>query len=522
MKTYYTLPEEEKKYFYNEYASLVSMLSLMGFLAQVISAITEFGIIYALSYRILSDFAFSGWVLAAFIAVIFVAFIEVGLRKFFSYHVRGVVNKRFRKGLEIWMFVFISIGAYALVLLSGTLSFKNSKAMVSELMPEAKEISTSPIDSTFFFEEKRVYRSFKNDSTEIVNRYRLQLNAAWKAANSEIDIKKKEIEGWRKREKPGRKYTTYINRLGKQIEQLEANRDKDILQLENQKAGELSQISKNRSQRLDFALNERISQKDSIDLLNATSIAETKQKVSNYGGGTAYFTLFCLALLLISVILDEIHKAGSGIKIEAEHSAYDFYAPIWQEFWQGLNERFQHKMREGISKMFNTEQLEQVSPQYGKKLFDPSRKQEVVRVVPNSLNNFEQLSDFALKTHYRSGPVQEITNNSAEQPESFVEQESQPRTDLEIFEEIHEGVRTVQVFYNNEVFGEKLNGKTSTVDALKRNLFNWYKRARTSATQETKDINQKKFDLAWPFLKKIGYTIQIVDKNKIRILDPEN
>jgi H+/gluconate symporter-like permease len=107
MKVQYSLPKDEK--FFGDYASLAPTLVALGYLAQVVNALTEFGVVYSIVKASLQDF-FPNYAPAVglFGAIIGTAFLEVGLRKFIPYSVRAILYKRFA-GLHLFISCFVFV-----------------------------------------------------------------------------------------------------------------------------------------------------------------------------------------------------------------------------------------------------------------------------------------------------------------------------------------------------------------------------------------------------------------------------
>ena len=77
-----------------------------------------------------------------------------------------------------------------------------------------------------------------------------------------------------------------------------------------------------------------------VDQANQTAAAEQAAKVNGYGGGLAYFTLFCLAVFIVAVAIKELHRAGAGIDERVEPGAFDFEAGPVTALLTALRGRF--------------------------------------------------------------------------------------------------------------------------------------------------------------------------------------
>jgi beta-galactosidase GanA len=73
--------------------------------------------------------------------------------------------------------------------------------------------------------------------------------------------------------------------------------------------------------------------------------------ISSYGGGLAWFTVFCLLIFVVSVLLNEVHRKGSEIEEKAQPTQYDFLPGIFTELVQMINNKYQHYARTIIYKI---------------------------------------------------------------------------------------------------------------------------------------------------------------------------
>lgn len=347
MKSFWTLPKNGD--FFNRYATLTPTLYKLGFLAQLVSASTEIGIIYSIIYTSLIGF-FPAWAFMAGLigAILGTAFIEVGLRKFTPYAVRVLLYKRF-KGLDLAMSVFIVLTSSALFITSGSLSFKNSKTMVEAVAPDAEQKDYGEADSLLFKENKGIISVYQSDSLEIHNRFKQQLNATQTAFDSKIELEKTKLSKYQRREKiTGKSYVTTKDRIRTKISQLQVDRDNKVLELEQKKAKELEDVASTKKMAITHAQNEYEAAKDSVLAFNAISTETMDNKVNKYGGGLAWFTIVCLIIFGLSVTLHEIHRKGAGVEQKVLPTQYDFSDSLGSELFHALSNRYQQRVRSKI------------------------------------------------------------------------------------------------------------------------------------------------------------------------------
>jgi len=347
MKSFLSLPQNAD--FFSRYAVLVPTLHRVGYLAQIVSALTEFGILFSLIFDGLNDFfpqfAYYG---ALFGAVVGTAIIEVGLRQFAPYSVRAILHRRFA-GLDLIMSVFIVLTCAGLLISSGVLSFKGSREMVAAVAPEAEQQTTAAADSTYRAAMLAAGSTYRADSSAIAARYAAQIDAKAAEYRSKTNVQKTRLERYKQRERAeGVSYATSISHIKTKIANLEAERDAAIAQMKAKQGDELAIVLNRRQQATDGALGEYAEAKGEVKEFNETSISKTERKTTGYGYGLAWFTVVCIVVFLFSVVLHEVHHKGSGIELSVQASQYDFSAGWIAEALAAANSRFQYKVRSVI------------------------------------------------------------------------------------------------------------------------------------------------------------------------------
>lgn len=326
MKTFKSLPQNID--FYHRYAGIIPALHQSGYLAQVISFMTEIGIIYSILYQSVVDFVPQYAQEVSFVgAFIGAGFIELGLRKLLPYSVRQVLNKRYT-GLDRIMTIFIFLGTVLLLLTSGVLSFKGSKDLVEWAAPEPVLETTSAVDSLATAAQKNAVLVFQKDSTLLAKEYEAMLNTH-----------KVRLKGYEDREaRTNKDYTTRKQRI----------REK-IAALENELSNKTATIWK--EYKLTVKAIETKQDSSSVLIVASNEEKETQAaaKVSGYGGSLGYFTVVCLAVLVISVVLYEVYRKGADIEEKTRPNQYAFSPSLWSEAKEALSERFNYLLRNRIA-----------------------------------------------------------------------------------------------------------------------------------------------------------------------------
>ncbi len=347
MKTFLSLPKNEK--FFSYYAGLVPTLFKVGFIAQVISAATEITIIYALIYNSLQDFA-PGQARALSIvgAVIGTALLEVGLRKFTPYSIRAILYGKF-SGLDLVMSIFIFLATIGLLGASGYLSFTNSKEIVRAVAPAPDLQTDDQVKDEYNLHLANVNSQYSSDSAAIAGRYADQVTAKEKKFAALIAIEQAEYKKYLHREwSTGKSYRSKKEAAQVNVKRLEAEQMEAIAALKSQEANELKTLLQSKAGQLAGIKSELDANKSEIKTANNEAIASSKRMISTYGGGLAWFTVFCLMIFVVSVLLNEVHRKGSEIEEKAQPTQYDFLPGIFTELVSMVNNKYQYYARKGI------------------------------------------------------------------------------------------------------------------------------------------------------------------------------
>lgn len=349
MKFRYTLPKNEA--FFMDYAGLTGTIKTLGYLAQIVSALTEFGIIYALVESSLIDFfPNAARPVGIFGAAIGTAFLEVGLRKFLPYSAKALLYKRF-SGLHLLITCFVFTVTIGLLLSSGYLSFHGSKELIRTTAPPPKVVNLNSADTTEHQNRISASAQYSADSSEASSRYSILLDATKKSYSAKIALESEALSRLEAMERPGKRYTTQKAAIKAKIMAVQAQQAQDIARMENDKATALGEAIKARNASFAKAASEREAARLTIDSTNKLEEAQNTQQVERYGSGLAWFTIIALGILILSVSIDEIHKKGSGIEEALLPNQYYFSQGIFGEAVAMLSDKWNYSTRSIIRRM---------------------------------------------------------------------------------------------------------------------------------------------------------------------------
>lgn len=341
MKLFFNLPKDgEAQRFYTRYASLVPTLVKLGYLAQVVSALTEAGILYAVVYSSLAPF----WPETAPAAAIFGAavgtlFLELGLRKFVPFGARAVIHKRY-KSWDGWISAFVLAVAVGLVIASGLLSFKGSALLVETVAPEPETLTTAAPDSIAAIATATAGDLLTANIAATRARYADLIEATEQTAGADL----RQLDGQLRRtvekeQQTGKRYTTRKAQIRAEIDAVRAASTRKVSELKTKRANAVNDLQTAYRAKLETIEQDHRQSREQVSQSNNQARAEIAARVANYGGGLAYFTLFCLVVFIIAVIIQELHRAGAGVEEQAEPGAFDFEAGPVAAFYAAIGDR---------------------------------------------------------------------------------------------------------------------------------------------------------------------------------------
>jgi hypothetical protein len=371
MKNLRSNPKDQR--FFETYINLIKTLKKAGYASQVVSALTEIGGIFAAAYMALlpitPQFAIY---FAAIIAVIGTAVIELGLRQLLPHSVDSILYKRF-SGLHLPMTILIWVSVLILLAASGVLSFQNSKQIVEQVTPPPAQETTTATDSIYQLQTASAKQQFSIDSAMIAERYKSLIQANTTAYKGQIAAKQREYRNLTKKEnRTGNSYATKKDNIKASIAELKAEQATKLAELESARAGELAVLQSDFKAITSEARAERKEGIAEVKEANTIASNERASTVSTYGFGLAYFTVVCLIVLIVSIVLDRIHVKGSEIEETVELSQKDISPPVWRERIEAFRERQYNKALIKIE-AYRSKTPPPPAPVAPAKIYDPTK-----------------------------------------------------------------------------------------------------------------------------------------------------
>jgi ribosomal protein S27AE len=307
--------------FFDRYAELITSLSSVATIAQIITGACEIGILYGLIHPSFVDIVPPQYVgiISMIGAVICAILLQIGLKKVYPHAIRSILHKHF-KGLYLWFSIFIFILTLAMLTASITLSWQGSKDIADFVVSKPIEKTTSRSDSTKNADFLTAQRLFASDSATIETKYKGKLEATESEKMSEINAVER-------------------NSKGKQATSLRAELKTKLAKLQADKAAEIEVKATERKRLMDKASDRNDGDAATIATDNTTAKHEAATKKDRYKGYIGYFTLMCYVFFLSVFTMNEIYHKGANIEIKPLPSQRHFNPSVFAEFVETVKEK---------------------------------------------------------------------------------------------------------------------------------------------------------------------------------------
>ena len=306
--------------FFNRYAELITSLSSVATLAQIITGACEIGILYSLLFPSFVDVVPARFLntVSILCAVLCASMLQIGLKKVFPYSVRAVLFSHF-KGLDLALSIGIFILKASLLTASVYLSFNGSKEIAEFAVSKPIDKTTDKADSLKSIEFLNAQRLFTSDSATIETKYKGKTEAIQSEYGNTIAT---------------------IERTGKHATTLRSELKTKLGNMDADKATELEAKAAERKKLNDHATARADGEALTIATDNGTAKSDAEKKKSRYKGYIGYLTLVCYVFFLSVFAMNEIYHKGADIKTKPIPSQRHFNASLIAELLETLKEKF--------------------------------------------------------------------------------------------------------------------------------------------------------------------------------------
>jgi len=318
MKSYYTPPKNQQ--FFQNYYRLTPTLRLMGYLAQVITALAEIGISYRLLLASIQEVFPQHAIPAAIVgSVIVTIFLEVGLRKFLPFSFRAILYRRF-SGLHLLISIPVLVITVSLIVALAYLSIQGSHEIIRQIAPEPVLLPENSMLSRFEQDRQQIWMVWRGDSVLLEQKY---------------GALERGVEA-RYRRKMEQNNSYFIRK------------ETELNTLQRRKLEAILEASKRRDERLDQVDQERKAALEQLNLANQAAVFSATDRINQYGGGLAWFTLIAMGVFIFSIGIEEVHRKGSGITEVVIPGHYSFRPGLVDELKWAVENRLNYRLRAKI------------------------------------------------------------------------------------------------------------------------------------------------------------------------------
>lgn len=360
MKTSKQLPKTvEQKEHFNKYAKVIKRLFYLSLFAQLVSIGTEWAIINGLISNSLAKYIPN---LASPISITITIFaivsLEGGLRVLLPVGIQAILYKRF-KGLEAVFSIFALVMCIGLLAISISLSFKGSTQIAKLVVKEPKLITTDSVklETNQALQALILEQTRKADNLKQLSNSNSDLIKAEYSAK--VQAEKTKLQTYRtKQANTGQSYTTRIQKQKERISELQAEQNTKLAALNLKLTNQLQDLEETFTKQKAKAQGklETAQSKAEADNIALTTEADNKRRAG--GGLLGWFTVLCLALLVVYTVLDESFKKLSNTHELIEVSDSYFRESFFKSFFGALGTGLDVNARRVVA------WIEQKTPEY--------------------------------------------------------------------------------------------------------------------------------------------------------------
>lgn len=310
----------KNKQFFERYAHLISSLTTVAIIAQIIAGVCEVGILYSLLNSALTDFLTGYWlnIVSTGAAILCAAMLQIGVKLIYPYAVRAILHKLF-KNLDLALTIGIFILTVALLTCSITLSFEGSKEIAETIVQKPIIKNHVRADSLKAIDVAQANKLFTIDSMNTASKY----SGKVAATNTDYLLRIAQIE-----------------RKGSHATSLRAELKTVLSNLKTEEATEMQGISTDRKKLVSQSDSRADSETIIVNADNLAAKSDADLKKLKYKGYIKYFAMFCYLFFLSIFTLNEIYKKGAEIKTKVKPSQRHLSASLISEFKETVLEKF--------------------------------------------------------------------------------------------------------------------------------------------------------------------------------------
>lgn len=338
MKTFKSMPKETA--FFDRYANLIHSLTRFAVIAQVVTGLTEIGIIYSLLYPSISDLAPSyAAIITTPLSILFASLLQVGLKKVFPYSIKAILYKRFKE-LDLPFSIAVFVLTIALLTISVLLSYKGSHDIIDIAIQPPTDKTTTDTDSIKAATERQANATFTTDSATIETKFAGKseaIQSEFLSRANGYDAQAQRATG-----------SIYKAELTAKANGIKAELKTKLAILQSEKATEIEAKATERKATINRATDKNDQTTAEIKTANSEAKGKAEQRKGRYKNYIGFFTMFCYVFFLIAFVLDEIYKKGAKIDETPQPHQRHFAPSLFAEWIEAIKARFDTWLRSKI------------------------------------------------------------------------------------------------------------------------------------------------------------------------------
>jgi hypothetical protein len=326
MKTSWTLPStEEANAFFARYAKPVGILRKGSIFGQLVSGATAGIILYGLFYMslitILPAYAESG---AKWAALACVLVIEGASRVGLTYSIRAIIRKRW-KGKDRVMTLLLIPMTVVLVSVGTLLSIYGADDGIKMVATPPSSETTTEVDSVARTRVAEIQQEWEDEKAQVFAEINPRIAATRNRNESDLKLMAQRIQDLSAKERREKKrYTTKKGQLKTKLQEIETAGVAEIARLNQDQAQEMTALRAKYKPLIDTLRSGQLATVRDINNRNKNQLEEWKTDIEGYSWFLGAVVIAFMLLLIVSITVDEVHKAGSEMEEQVEPGAFYF------------------------------------------------------------------------------------------------------------------------------------------------------------------------------------------------------
>lgn len=337
MRILYTRPRNQE--FFQSYLPLIATAHRLGIIAQILSAITEYGVLYSLVYQ-----AASGYLrlttlipISHSVALLGTLFIELGLRRLLPYTMGAILNRRFN-GLHLIVSIMVFSVTSLLLAASLLTSFYGSKHIVSQVAPVTEVFDNSELQREKDLSIQNAQNRWRMDSSLIQQLFLVQ--------KEKLD-KQYQV-----------KLTRNPNPSNITLMSWEADRTSMLTDMEEKRINALTEVLQKKEASIRESERNYTSKLEHQQSEFLQSVSLKKAMNNRYGSNLGWITVSAIIVLIFCVGIEETYKKGAGIEPTIEITPHSFSPGVWSELTSAISATWEQRTRDWIKHSFPSTETE--------------------------------------------------------------------------------------------------------------------------------------------------------------------